>query len=72
MFRSLHTVVPFLFNVKWGLVNNNLPREFENTSLMCNFFIIFFVVLNFVKNLTCGGASWSISRLVPAPEQSST
>jgi hypothetical protein len=39
------------------------------------FFSIFLkivVVSIFVKNLYCGGASWSISRLVPAPEQSST
>ena len=30
------------------------------------------VVLNFVKNLTCAGGLRVISRLAPAPEQSST
>ena len=30
------------------------------------------IVLNFVKNLTCGGTLRVISRLAPAPEQSST
>jgi len=32
----------------------------------------FVVVLNFVKNLTCGGGLRVISRLAPAPEPSGT
>ena len=30
------------------------------------------IVSIFVKNLYCGGASWAISRLAPAPQRSST
>ena len=34
---------------------------------------IYFVIVSiFVKNLYCGGASWSISRLAPAPQRSNT
>ena len=35
-----------------------------------SFFIV--VVSIFVKYLYCGGASWSISRLAPAPQRSNT
>jgi hypothetical protein len=34
--------------------------------------IFFIIVLILVKNITCGGALRSISRLAPAPGQSST
>ena len=38
-------------------------------SRMAEFFVIAAI---FVKNLHCGGASWSISRLAPALQRSST
>ena len=48
----------------------------QNNDIICLYFfqtVIFYSIgWTFVKNQTCGGASWTISRLAPALVQSST